>query len=165
MKKAKIASLIIVSFIVGSGLGFSSGKLFPKILPAEQKVQLSENPTTLKFATLHTLCMHETIYTETEHLFLNDLKQIKEAFPSWKIKDFSNNTVLLNKESHDYCPEHYFVKLEEKNLTVQNLNGIQLPSIDVSLYDFTDEEFEKLSIGIYLNGKDEYTAFIEDFTS
>lgn len=165
MKKAKIAIFIVTSFIVGGGIGFFSGKLFPKTLPAEQKVQINENLTTLKFATLHTLCMHETVYTETEQMFFNDLKQIKEAFPSWKIKDFSNDAVLLQKESHDYCPDHYFVKLEENKLTVQNLNGLELAPIDVSLYDFSEEEFKKLSLGIYLNGKDEYTAFIEDFTS
>ncbi len=165
VKKVKAGFIICLSFLIGGGLGFFSGKLYPKIIPIEQKTNINENLRSLKFITTHTLCMHETSYKETEQFFSADRKQIKETFPNWKIISITNNEVILQRETPDYCPDHYFVMLKENELYIETLNGTVLSPIDVSLYDFSEEEYLKLSNGIYLNGKKEYTSFIEDFTS
>ena len=165
VKKLKAGFLILLSFVFGGGFGFFSGKIYPKIIPTEQKVTVDENLRSLRFITTHSLCMHETSYEETEQFFSADRNKIKQAFPNWKIVSITDDEVVMQREVPDYCNEHYFVTLKDNELCIETLNGAVLSPIDVSLYNFSDDEYQKLSNGVYLNGKEEYTSFIEDFTS
>lgn len=165
VKKLKPGILIFLSFVIGGYLGFFSGKFYPNITPTEQNLNIDENLKSLKFITTHTLCMHETSYKETEQFFSADRKRIKEVFPNWKLISITNDEVVLQRETPDYCPDHYFVMLKENKLHIETLNGDTFSPIDVSLYNFNENEYLKLSNGIYLNSKEEYTSFIEDFTS
>ena len=159
----------ILTFLI-----FSGGALFGacicfflifKVYPADRKTTIKEIPRSVEFITTHTLCSHKSTYTETSLKDFSSKEQIKSSFPEWKLDTVTDKKIVLIKDSPDYCDQHYFAYLKDKKIYIDTLNGDKSNVIDVSSFNFTEQEAKTLKDGIYLNGKEMYTAFIEDFSS
>ena len=73
--------------------------------------------------------------------------------------------IVLKKSVPNYCPNHFFAYLKDKKIHIETLNGDKKDVLNVAALSFSEEEENTLTEGIYINGKEMYTAFIEDFTS
>jgi hypothetical protein len=93
-----------------------------------------------------------------------------------KIKDIDTGKVIgIYSTKDDYYGNmsgankteiYHFSQFDTSaNITHETLNGDKKDVINVAAYKFSDEEEKTLTEGIYLNGKEMYAAFTEDFTS
>lgn len=145
-----------LSFLIKSGMFAAGNNEFDK--SALRKAE---------FITVHTLCGHESVYTESgenQATFKNE-DEIKKAFPEWTLETVSNEKFVLRKQTANYCPHHYLAYLKDKKIYIETLNGDKKEVLNIAFLTFTPEEEKNLTDGVYLNGQEMYTAFIEDFTS
>lgn len=149
-----IAGIFICILITGN-MSFTGGQTSTAV------------PNKMEFVTMHSLCGHESIYTEscgTQATF-SDKDEIKKAFPEWTVISVSDEKIVMKKQTPNYCPNHFYAYLEDKKIHIETLNGDKKDILNVAALKFSEEEEKTLTEGIYINGKEMYTAFIEDFTS
>lgn len=166
MKRSHKTLIFLSIFAVGiiSG-GFLGSFLFSGAKDADAKTQIVEEPRILKFVTTHTLCGHISTYTEEQKQIFNSTEQIQSTFPKWSIRTVTDKEIVLDRQTADYCEHHYFVHLSGKDILIETRDGNLKQRIDTTPLSITDQEMATLTEGIYLNGQDALTAFIEDFTS
>ena len=150
-----IISGVILSFLIFGKMSFAGGQGSKAV------------PRKTEFITTHTLCGHESIYAENSDIqaVFSDEQEIKNTFPEWTLNSVSNEKIVLKKSVPNYCPDHFFAYLKDKKIHIETLNGDKKDVLNVAALSFTEEEEKTLTDGIYINGKEMYTAFIEDFTS
>ena len=146
---------IILCIIAFSDMSFVSGRTTKAV------------PKKIEFITNHTLCKHESTYIEESDIqaAFSNKDEIKNAFPEWNLISVSDDKIVLKKQVANYCPHHYFAYLENKKIHIETLNGDKKDILNVAAFKFSEQEEKTLNEGVYLNGKEMYTAFIEDFTS
>lgn len=102
----------------------------------------------------------------TEMVNLTEEK-IKELYPEWKIIDFNRNQVSLYKDFDGICNEHFVVKNNDGVITVYYLNEAKEEFLyevtDISVEYLTDGDKDSLEKGIFIYGKNELNALLENF--
>ncbi len=166
MKRSQIILIFLSVFLVG---GISGGLLgtfvFSDAKNANSQTKIIEEPRILEFVTTHTLCGHTSTYTEPQKQIFESTEQIQSTFPEWIIRRVTDEKITLERETADYCEYHYFAYLSGNTIFIETRNGDVKKEIDISALSITDQERQSLTDGLYLNGQDALTAFIEDFTS
>lgn len=163
MTKRKNLLIIAVILLLGIFTGFLLGGKFYETAKSSVKA----TARTTEFITEHTLCGHESTYTEqskTQAEFSGE-EEILNTFPEWELISLTDDKIVLKKKVANYCPDHFFAYLKNKKIHIETLNGDKKDILNVAAFSFTEEEEKTLTDGVYINGKEMYIAFIEDFTS
>ena len=90
------------------------------------------------------------------------------CFPSWKIKEFSRDKVVIYKEEDDFCGEHFLVQDVEGLIVIYFLNEEDnileiLETTEIETKYLTEEDREKLKKGIIIYTRKNLMKTIEDF--
>lgn len=128
--------------------------------------------------TPNTLLIYKTYYTKCNH-YINEYKSIEinevnlnkeelqELNKAWKIEEFSDEQIVLLKETEEFCGEHYKLKLEDGIVNIYKMdeegNEIEYESTDITEEYLTDEDILKLKNGIIVYGKENLSSTIEDY--
>lgn len=142
----------IIIAIFAISIGFFIGKNFLKPKEKEyyigkntvdevkinniKKVHVEEIPTSIseEKVSVNAEIVEQTYYNECNHQIeynVKDIKQyvnmtkdeIQKEFPTWEIKEFSPEKIVLYKEEDDFCNEHFLVKDEEGYVTIYTINN------------------------------------------
>lgn len=107
-------------------------------------------------------------YTELPIEIINlNKEEVAEVYKDWKVEEFSEKEVVLSKKIDGLCDEHFIIKLDNGFVKIYN----KLDENNLSLYEeteiskeyLTEEDIQKLEIGILVYGKGKINSVIEDF--
>ncbi len=194
MKKT-ICFIIIGVFAIG--IGFFIGKLFlkpkgqkdyiSKNISNEVKINTVKNNKVEEISTsayeekisANAEIIEETYYNECNHQIDYTLKktdeyvnmtedEIQKEFPTWEIKEFSPERVVLYKEEDDFCNEHFLVKDEEGFVTIYTIDNNEdvlelLDKTDIATKYLTQADRENLEKGMVVYTEKNLNKLIEDF--
>lgn len=128
--------------------------------------------------TPNTLITYKTYYTKCNH-YINEYKdidissvnlneeEIKEKNKDWRIKEFSPEQIVLEKEVEEFCNQHYKLKLLDDNIIVftidENNYEKEYQKTEITSEYLTDEDVVKLKEGILVYGKENLSSVLEDY--
>ncbi len=163
MKTKKHFNLCTALLTVGILLG---GTAIYKTVMGFKNMQNAhaQQTATYCFETTFSLCGHTDSYVYPEEKAARDLSEIKTAFPEWEITE-KDNRVLLTRTVENYCNLHYYAVLSDSKIKISYRDGTPMDEIDAKSLNLSDTEKIWLSQGVYLDGKEALTAFLEDFDS
>lgn len=107
-------------------------------------------------------------YTELPIEIINlNKEEVAEVYKDWEVEEFSEKEVVLSKKIDGLCDEHFIIKLDNGFVKIYN----KLDENNLSLYEeteiskeyLTEEDIQKLEIGILVYGKGKINSVIEDF--
>lgn len=107
-------------------------------------------------------------YTELPIEIINLKKEeVADIYNEWEIEEFSEKEVILSKEIDELCDEHFIIKLDNGFVKIYNKideNRLSLyQETDISKEYLTEDDIQKLEIGILVYGKGKLNSIIEDF--
>ena len=146
----------------------------------ENKIRISDTiqtPTSKVKTTPNTLMIFKTYYTKCKH-YINSYEdidasavnltqeEIKEKYKGWKIEQFSEEQILLEREEEEYCNEHYKLKLEDGKVYIyiidSNNNVTKWKDTEITSEFLTEEDILRLKEGITVYGKENLSSVLED---
>lgn len=94
-------------------------------------------------------------------------QEVEDFYEDWEVGEFTDNSLVLIKEINGYCDEHFFIKLDDKNINIYKLDT----QGNMELYKQTDifreylpiEDIQKLEQGIAVFGKGKISSILEDY--
>ena len=125
-----------------------------------------------------TQIIFEEYFTDCKHLITREEKDIEkvvnltkeeleEIYNNWSVQEFSEERVVLYKESTGFCDEHYIIKNEEGYLTIyqldENDNELLYNITDISTNYLPEEDLQQFKDGVILETKETLISFLEDF--
>ena len=147
----------------------------------ENKIRISDTiqtSTSKVKTTPNTLMIFKTYYTKCKH-YINSYEdidasavnltqeEIKEKYKGWKIEQFSEEQILLEREEEDYCNEHYKLKLEDGKVYIyiidSNNNVTKWKDTEITSEFLTEEDILRLKEGITVYGKENLSSVLEDY--
>lgn len=147
----------------------------------ENKIRISDTiqtSTSKVKTTPNTLMIFKTYYTKCKH-YINSYEDIdasavnltqediKEKYRGWKIEQFSEEQILLEREEEEYCNEHYKLKLEDGKVYIyiidSNNNVTKWKDTEITSEFLTEEDILKLKEGIIVYGKENLSSVLEDY--
>lgn len=147
----------------------------------ENKIRISDTiqtSTSKVKTTPNTLMIFKTYYTKCKHYINNyeDIdasavnltqEEIKEKYKGWKIEQFSEEQILLEREEEEYCNEHYKLKLEDGKVYIyiidSNNNVTKWKDTEITSEFLTEEDILRLKEGITVYGKENLSSVLEDY--
>lgn len=190
MKKTVWIIIIILIIIFGILVGVRIFKnkndvnnaiINNNIIKQEENIEISLVETSAdekERTTPNTLIIYKTYYTKCKHYIqkYEDIDaslvnctedELKEKCKGWRIDKFSSKEVEMSKEEEKFCNEHYKLKLENSAIVIYNVdeNGVETEyeQTGITTEYLTEEDILKLTIGIYVYGKENLTSTIEDY--
>lgn len=147
----------------------------------ENKIRISDTiqtSTSKVKTTPNTLMIFKTYYTKCKH-YINSYEdidasavnltqeEIKEKYKGWKIEQFSEEQILLEREEEEYCNEHYKLKLEDGKVYIyiidSNNNSTKWKDTEITSEFLTEEDILRLKEGITVYGKENLSSVLEDY--
>ena len=112
----------------------------------------------------HTIKTREDI---KEELVNCTKEEVETLCSNWQILRFSTTEIELYKESEGECDEHYLVKDNEGVIIIYKIdknNSMEvLQNTEISTQYLSDIDLMSLKEGVFLVGKEELNAYIENF--
>lgn len=128
--------------------------------------------------TPNTLMIYRTYYTKCKH-YINEYKdidissvnltkeEIKDKNRDWRIKEFSAEQIVLEKEEEAFCNQHFKLKLVDGNVIIfiinENNNEAEYQKTEITSEYLTNEDILKLTEGIVVYGKENLSSVLEDY--
>ena len=128
---------------------------------------------------VNTKIIEQIYYNKCDHIIETELKDKKQyinmtkemltkKFPTWAIKKFNNDEVILYKEEEDFCNEHFLVKDVDGYITVYTLNSNGeileiLKTTDISTNCLAEADKSNFEKGVTIYTKQNLNKLIEDF--
>lgn len=128
--------------------------------------------------TPNTLMIYRTYYTKCKH-YINEYKdidissvnlteeEIKDKNRDWRIKEFSAEQIVLEKEEEAFCNQHFKLKLIDGNVIIfiidENGNEAEYQKTEITSEYLTNEDILKLTEGIVVYGKENLSSVLEDY--
>ena len=128
--------------------------------------------------TPNTLIIYKTYYTKCKH-YINEYKdidisfvnlteeEIKDKNRDWRIKEFSAEQIVLEKEEEAFCNQHFKLKLIDGNVIIfiidENGNEAEYQKTEITSEYLTNEDILKLTEGIVVYGKENLSSVLEDY--
>lgn len=107
--------------------------------------------------------------TTLEKLKEEEDKKQKENGNVYEIIEESNEKLIYSRKIEQNCPNHFLVKLEDKNIVIYNIVDesamMVYKKIKVDLETLNPEMLEELNIGIKADSKEDLNLIIEDIES
>lgn len=107
-------------------------------------------------------------YTELPLEIINLKKEeVEKVYNDWKVEDFSEKEVIISKEFDELCDEHFIIKLDNGFVKIYNKineNDLKLyKETEIAKEYLTEDDIQKLEIGILVYGRGQLNSIIEDF--
>ena len=146
-----------------------------------EKINTIEIPTSIsqEKVSVNTQIIEETYYNKCNHKIENTLKDTKKyinmtkeklqkEFPTWEIKEFDKDKVVLYKEEDDFCNEHFLVKDEDGYVTIYTIDNDKnilelLDKTEIATAYLAQVDQENLKNGMIIYTKQNLNKLIEDF--
>lgn len=128
--------------------------------------------------TPNTLMIYKIYYTKCKH-YINEYKdidissvnlteeEIKDKNRDWRIKEFSAEQIVLEKEEEAFCNQHFKLKLIDGNVIIfiidENGNEAEYQKTEITSEYLTSEDILKLTEGIVVYGKENLSSVLEDY--
>lgn len=144
----------------------------------QNKLELLQTDSNEEKTTPHTRLVLKKYYRECGHV-INEYIEIPEEmvnktqekieneYPEWKIKEFNEKQVELEKEIEGVCNQHYMLRPKEGNVAIykvdQTGNETLQETTAIAIEYLTEDDMEKLKNGIAVYGEENLNAMIEDF--
>lgn len=128
--------------------------------------------------TPNTLIIYRTYYTKCKH-YINEYKdidissvnlteeEVKDKNRDWRIKEFSAEQIVLEKEEEAFCNQHFKLKLIDGNVIIfiidENGNEAEYQKTEITSEYLTNEDILKLTEGIVVYGKENLSSVLEDY--
>lgn len=128
--------------------------------------------------TPNTLMIYKTYYTKCNH-YINEYKdidisdvnltedEIQNKNREWTINEFSSEQVIFEKESEEFCNQHYKLKLIDNRIVIFNISEDgeekEYKRTEISSEYLTQEDLLRLKEGITVYGKENLTSVLEDY--
>lgn len=145
----------------------------------ENKVEISETASVEEEKTTpNTLMIFKTYYTKCQH-YINNYENIdasdvnlteedlQEKYREWNISSFQPEQVVLEKETGEFCNEHYRLKLVDGRIVIYQLdekdNETEYEITEITDEYLTGEDIFQLKEGITVYGEENLTAVLEDY--
>ena len=128
---------------------------------------------------INTQIIEETYYSKCDHKVENIIKDTKKyinmtkdmlqkEFPTWEIKEFEKDKVVLYKEEEDFCNEHFLIKDEDGYITIYTIDNDKnilelLDKTDIATKYLTNVDQDNLKNGMIIYTKQNLNKLIEDF--
>ena len=128
--------------------------------------------------TPNTLIIYKTYYTKCNH-YINEYKdidisdvnltedEIQNKNREWTINEFSSEQVIFEKESEEFCNQHYKLKLIDNRIVIFNISEDgeekEYKRTEISSEYLTQEDLLRLKEGITVYGKENLTRVLEDY--
>ena len=128
---------------------------------------------------VNTQIIEETYYNKCNHKIETPIKDIKnyinmtkkelqKEFPTWGIKEFGIDKVVLYKEEDDFCNEHFLVKDEDGYITIYTIDNDNnvlelLDRTEIPTTYLAQVDKNNLTDGIIVYTKQNLNKLIEDF--
>lgn len=127
----------------------------------------------------NTKLIEKLYYNECNHIVQNEVKitediinktkeELQANYIGWEIQKFTNNEVVVYKEVHDFCNEHYCLKDENGNINVYKLDKYGkekelVEETDIQTKYLAEADLNELKKGITVYSKAEVNKKLEDF--
>lgn len=131
-----------------------------------------------KKTTPNTLIIYKTYYTKCNH-YINEYKdidisavnldenEIRERNKEWRLKEFTPEQIILEREEEKFCNQHYKLKLVDTNIVIfiidENGNETEYEKTEIASEYLTQEDILRLNDGIIVYGKENLTSVLEDY--
>lgn len=123
----------------------------------------------LTFETYYSRCGHSKI--EKKRISSDDVNktesELEEAYPDWKIKNFSAYEITFYKDVDTMCDDHYIIKEKNGYVTIYSINGKGKEKLkeqtEIATQYLPDEDVELLKKGIKANSSAELEQIISDY--
>lgn len=107
-------------------------------------------------------------YTELPLEIINLKKEeVERVYNDWKVEEFSEKEIIISKEFDELCDEHFIIKLDNGFVKIYNKideNNIKLyKETEIAKEYLTQDDIQKLEIGILVYGRGQLNSIIEDF--
>jgi len=192
MRKYAIIPVIIIGAISSFFIGFYLFKISNVEKEQSQAMLLDESNTinnegyiSIKVNTSedkitpNTTIIKKVYYIDCEHIKQKEEKasenlinmtksEFQTQYIGWEIQRFTNSEVVIYKEVHDYCGEHYLIKEENGKIVVYKIDKYdkeieKIEETEIETNYLTEADLEKIKEGIKVYSKKEVSKFLEDF--
>lgn len=94
-------------------------------------------------------------------------EEVANVYNDWNIEEFSEKEIVISKGFDELCDEHFIIKLDNEFVKIYNKideNRLSLfQETEISKEYLTQDDIQKLEIGILVYGKGQLNSIIEDF--
>lgn len=106
--------------------------------------------------------------TMKENLINKEESEFQTEYMGWEIQKFTPNEVVVYKEIHDFCNQHYLLKELDGEIVVYRLDKYDNKkniekSTGIQTMYLSEIDIENLKKGIKVCGKKEMNKMLEDF--
>lgn len=114
-------------------------------------------------------CGHTTInYVEIPSDIVNMTKEeIQKEYKDWKVKEFSKEEVILQKEEEGTCEEHYVLREKDGYIAIYWVNNQGKENLKeitgIAVEYLTENDLLEINEGIFVYGLQELNSKIEDY--
>lgn len=103
-----------------------------------------------------------------ENLINKEEEELKNEYTGWEIQKFTPTEVVVYKEIHDFCNQHYLLKELDGEIVVYRLDKYDNKkniekSTGIQTMYLSEIDIENLKKGIKVCGKKEMNKMLEDF--
>ena len=104
----------------------------------------------------------------SENLINMNKSEFQTQYIGWEIQRFTNSEVVIYKEVHDYCGEHYLIKEENGKIVVYKIDKKdreieKIEETEIETNYLTETDLDKIKEGIKVYSKKEINKVLEDF--
>ena len=104
----------------------------------------------------------------SENLINMNKSEFQTQYIGWEIQRFTNSEVVIYKEVHDYCGEHYLIKEENGKIVVYKIDKYdkeieKIEEMEIETNYLTETDLDKIKEGIKVYSKKEINKILEDF--
>ncbi len=135
---------------------------------AVEKEKTSPNAL-LVFKTHYEECNHniqDYIPIPEEYVNLTS-EELEEKYPGWTIETFYPHEITLMKNEEESCNEHYILREKDGVIVVYHVNDLNEEELeeetDISTEYLTEQDRNKLKMGIRIYGREELNSALEDY--
>ena len=93
--------------------------------------------------------------------------EVEKKYDKWKIKEFSNDKIVLFQEVNGECGEHYMLRDVEGKINIYKLdeegNETLLNETDIATEYLTETDMINMDNGLIVYGKENLNQLLEDF--
>lgn len=175
--------VLLITIVMYVGLNVVEEKETPKDIAKEPEIVVDNKDVVVyneedeKEEKINVVAKYIDIYSECDHE-LNTSEQYynttmdtvkgvaRQNHPEYSLSEESGNILVFERSYKGKCPNHFLVKIEDKNLCIYKVNtegGFDLYQQTEIASEFLREDLqERLTDGVYVDGLSNLFVLLED---
>ena len=135
---------------------------------SEEEEKVSPNAT-ITLEKFYNKCEHTVYrYEKVPSSLVNSTRdEVEKKYDKWKLKEFSNDKIVLYQEVNGECGEHYMLRDVEGKINIYKLdeegNETLLNETDIATEYLTETDMINMDNGLIVYGKENLNQLLEDF--